>query len=479
MRRLALPLLVTGLLFGALALRVSLAAAPQQAPRAGATPDHNAFVAKYCIECHDDVTKEGELTLERFDIAEIGGRAELGEKMVRKLRTGLMPKKGSLQPTLAARMAFVTALEARLDAAAAANPNPGRRMFQRLNRAEYAAAMRALFGLDIDVSSYLPADTISAGFDNIADVQTPSATVMQGYMRAAAYVSRVVVGDPSADATSATYDVPRTQSQKDRVDGAPFGTRGGTVVTHNFPADGKYKFQLLLHGEPAGLLFGRTVRDIQMEVAIDGERAALLKVDRWISESDPDGLMVSTPPIQVRAGARRIAATFIREFEGSEDDLIKPIDHTLADTQIGVGYGVTTLPHLRNLVVMGPFEVTGCLGQSDAPGGLQCRPTAPSEEVPCARRIIQGLATRAYRRTPSAQDIDAADAVLPAGRQGRRIRERRAHGAPGDAVEPAFPLPHRSGAGDGERRRPCTGSATSISPRVSRSSSGARFPIPN
>ena len=221
MRRLALPLLVTGLLCTALTLRASWAggppsriAAPEpfgdrplasapQTPAASA-PDHNAFVEKYCIECHDSLTKEGELTLEPFDLAKIGDRPELGEKMVRKLRTGLMPKKGSLQPTVAARTAFVTALESRLDAAAAANPNPGRRVFQRLNRAEYAGAVRALFGLEIDVSSYLPADTISASFDNIADVQTPSATVMQGYMRAAAHVSRLVVGDPSADATSAT-----------------------------------------------------------------------------------------------------------------------------------------------------------------------------------------------------------------------------------------------------------------------------------
>ena len=211
--------------------------------------------------------------------------------------------------------------------------------------------------------------------------------------------------------------MPRTQSQKDRADGAPFGTRGGTVVTHNFPADGKYRFQLLLHGEPAGLLFGRTVRDIQMEVAIDGERAALVKVDRWISESDPDGLMVSTPPIQVRAGARRIAATFLREFEGSEDDLIKPIDHTLADTQIGVGYGVTTLPHLRNLVVMGPFEVTGVSDTPTRRAIFTCRPTAPAEEVPCARRIIQGLATRAYRRTPTSRDLDE---LLPFYEQGAK-----------------------------------------------------------
>jgi hypothetical protein len=369
-------------------------------------PDFAAFIDKYCLECHDDKPKKGDLTLAHFDVAKADQQAEIGEKMIRKLRAGLMPPKRAPQPDHASRMALVTALETTLDRAAAANPNPGRRVFQRLNRAEYAAAVRALFGLDIDVSTYLPADTISAGFDNIADVQMPSATVLQGYLRAAAHVSRVAVGDPSVDPTSTQYDVPRTQSQKDRVDGAPFGTRGGTVVTHNFPADGKYRFQLLLHGEPAGLLFGRTVREIQMEVAIDGERAALLTVDRWISESDPTGLTVSTPPIQVRAGPRRVSATFIREFEGSEDDLIKPIDHTLADTQIGVGYGVTTLPHLRNLAIVGPFEVTGV---SDHPARrtiFSCRPTAPGEAVPCARRIVERIGTRAYRRPLSSADVD-------------------------------------------------------------------------
>ncbi|HSC29841.1 MAG TPA: DUF1592 domain-containing protein, partial [Vicinamibacterales bacterium] len=247
--------------------------------------------------------------------------------------------------------------------------------------------------------------------------QTPSATVLQGYMRAAAHVSRVAVGDPSIDAMSTQYDVPRTQSQKERVDGAPFGTRGGTVVTHNFPADGKYTFQLLLHGEPAGLLFGRTVRDIQMEVAIDGDRVALLKVDRWISESDPTGLTVTTPPIQVRAGPRRVAATFIREFEGTEDDLIKPIDHTLADTQIGVGYGVTTLPHLRNLAIVGPFEVTGVSDNPSRRTIFSCRPTAPDEDAPCARRILERLATQAYRRPLAARDVDE---LMPFYQQGAK-----------------------------------------------------------
>jgi hypothetical protein len=300
MQRLAPPLLVAGLFCTCLTLRIALADGPpapagvletrrvavppstQPAADAAsrAAPDYNAFIDTYCLECHDEKPKQNSLTLASFDVAKADRHPEIGEKMIRKLRAGLMPPKRAQQPDRANRMALVTALETTLDRAAAARPNPGRRVFQRLNRAEYAAAVRTLFGLHIDVSSYLPADTISASFDNIADVQTPSTTVLQGYLRAAAHVSRIAVGDPSVDPTSTHYDVPRTQSQKERVEGAPFGTRGGTVVTHNFPADGKYKFQLLLHGEPAGLLFGRTVRDIQMEVAIDGERAALLTVDR-------------------------------------------------------------------------------------------------------------------------------------------------------------------------------------------------------
>ncbi len=376
-----------------------------QAATPSATP--NDTVKTFCLGCHNDKLRRGELSLASFDLARAAEHADIAEKIVRKLRTGMMPpREAARKPDAATRLALVTALETTLDAAAATHANPGRRAFQRLNRAEYAAAIRTLFGLDIDVSTYLPADTISASFDNIADVQMPSATVMQGYMRAAAHVSRVAVGDPAIDASSTQYEVPRTKSQKGRVDGAPFGTRGGTVVVHNFPADGSYTFQMLLHGEPTGFLFGRTQGDIQMEVAIDGGRVALLTVDRWMSEADPEGLTLSTPPIHVRAGPRRVAATFIQEFEGTEDDLIKPIDHTLADTQIGVGYGVTTLPHLRNLAVVGPFEATGVSDHPARRAIFICRPTAPQEEVPCARRIVERLAMQAYRGSVSQSDVD-------------------------------------------------------------------------
>jgi cytochrome c553 len=414
MTKTALTVLVTGVFCTALTLRAGPAAMPATGPGSesisiaaapsGAYQAQNEAIQRFCGNCHNNDLKKGEMSLDGFDVARAAERPEVAEKMVRKLRAGMMPPRTSRQPDAATRMALVTALETTLDAAAK-TPNPGRRSFQRLNRAEYAAAVRSLFGLDIDVNSFLPADTISAGFDNIADVQMPSATVMQGYLRAAAHVSRLAVGDRTADTTSSTYPVSRTQSQKGRVEGAPFGTRGGTVVTHTFPADGNYKFQMLLHGEPAGLLFGRTVREIQMEVAIDGARAALVKVDRWITEGDPDGLLVSTPPIAVKAGARRVAATFIQEFEGVEDDLIKPIDHTLADTQIGVGYGVTTLPHLRSVAIVGPYDVTGVSDNATRAKIFSCRPAKPAEHAPCAEKILTRLATDAYRRPATQADV--------------------------------------------------------------------------
>src|ERR1017187_7787109 len=204
MRRLA-PALAAGFLCAAVSMRASLAgpepggvAAPTTATAAVPAPmsydAQNSAIKEYCGSCHNDIDMKGELSLDSFDAAHAADRAATAEKMVRKLRTGMMPPKSSPQPDPATRLAPARAVEARLDAAAA-QPNPDHRPFQRLNRAEYAAATRAMFGIDVDVAAYLPADTISAGFDNIADVQMPSATTMQGYLRAASYVSRAVLGD--------------------------------------------------------------------------------------------------------------------------------------------------------------------------------------------------------------------------------------------------------------------------------------------
>ena len=410
MRRLA-PALAVGFLCLAVSMRADWSGVDAATPFVAAAPapmsydQQNTTIKKYCGDCHNDGDRVGEFSLDHFDAAHAGDMAADAEKMVKKLRAGMMPPKDSAQPDAATRASLITALETSLDAAAA-TPNPGRRPFQRLNRAEYLAAIQSMFGISLDVTAFLPADTISASFDNIADVQMPSATAMQGYLRAASYVSRAVLGDPDADPGSVTYDVPRTQSQRDRVEGAPFGTRGGTVVTHNFLADGKYRFQMMLHGEPQGELFGRTARTMTIEVSIDGARAALVKVDRWINESSKDGLMVQTDPVAVTAGPHKVAIAFLREFEGEEDDFIKPIDHTLADTNIGIGYGVTTVGHLRNVAIVGPTNVTGVSDFAARQRVLACKPTTKAQEVPCARQILTRLATEAYRRPATAKDVD-------------------------------------------------------------------------
>ena len=377
---------------------VALRAPSASVPVAEAADGANEVVAAFCVRCHSERRMVGGLVLEGFDIADAAGRRPTIEKMIRKLRAGMMPPSGVRRPEPEVLADMASELETAMDEIAAREPNPGRRTFQRLNRAEYARAVRDLLGLEVDVGTFLPLDTKSANFDNIADVQMPSATVVDGYMRAAGQISRLALGDPDAEVSSTIYRIPRVASQKDRVEGAPIGTRGGLSVTHNFPADGRYVFHIMPYAAVEGEVFGRTFGTEQIEVSIDGARVALLTIDRWMSESDPTGLNIRTDSIYVTAGQKRVSVAFIRQFEGEVDDLIRPIDHTLADGQIGIGLGVTTQQHLQRLTVLGPFDVTGV---SDTPARrsvFTCRPTDPEEALPCARRIIERLASRAYRR---------------------------------------------------------------------------------
>ena len=367
--------------------------------------DLTDLVQQYCQVCHNDVMMTGNLSLTGFDVAAAPAMAETAERMIRKLRAGMMPPRGMPRPGGDSLQVLVETMEASLDAAAAANPNPGSRPFQRLNQAEYKSAVRDLLGLEIDVSSFLPLDTKSANFDNIADVQMPSTTLMEGYLRAASHVSRIALGDPDAESNSTRYRIPKTASQKDRVEGAPFGTRGGLSVIHNFPTDGKYVFHIQPQPAVEGEVFGRTFGNEQIEVSIDGERVALMTVDRWMSESEPTGLNMLTDSIYVRAGPRRVTAAFLLRFEGEVDDLIRPIDHTLADGQIGIGYGVTTLPHLQRLSILGPYEVTGVSETPTRQRVFTCRPTSPEEARPCAESIVSRLASRAYRRPLEENDL--------------------------------------------------------------------------
>jgi len=387
------------------ALAASVKPVASHVPAAMPADAQTSLVKQYCTTCHHDKMKSGGLTLATFDATQAAAHANVTEKMIRKLRAGMMPPAGVKRPDAASLQALALALETRIDQAAAARPNAGWRPFQRLNRAEYARAVRDLLAVDVDVTAFLPPDTISHGFDNISDEQAFSPTLMEGYLRAASQISRLALGDRNASAGSVTYKVPRDASQMRHVEGAPIGTRGGVSVMHTFLADGEYTFTMLLHSGPTGDLFGGATRGEQIEVSIDGERAALVPINHAMRESDEHGLNVFSPRIHVRAGAHRVSAAFIETADGPIDDLLAPIEHTLADTNIGETFGVTAPPHLREFAITGPHLVTGVSETASRRKVFTCRPTAAGEESACAADIITRLATQAYRGYVTREDL--------------------------------------------------------------------------
>jgi hypothetical protein len=367
-----------------------------------------SVVRRVCGMCHNDALRTGNLSLEKFDVARAAAQPDITEKMIAKLRAGMMPPPGIPRPQGDTLNVLVETLERLVDAAAATNPEPGSRTFQRLNRAEYERSIRELLTLQIDAGAWLPLDTKSANFDNIADVQMPSATLLDAYLDAASEISRLAVGDPQASTASTTYKIARLASQWSHTEGAPVGTRGGVSVMHTFPADGEYVFAVSLHAIPTGQLFGSDAPfDEKIEVSIDGRRVALIEVDRWMSQADPNGMELKTNPIQVRAGAQRITAAFLQTFDGPVNDNLAAIGHSIADTQIGSEQGITNLAHLRDFVVTGPYNPTGVSETASRRKIFTCRPTALAEARPCAEKIVARLGSAAYRRPLSTSDLNA------------------------------------------------------------------------
>ena len=365
-------------------------------------------VQQYCVSCHNDTTLRGNLTLSDFEVERAVEHAETAEKMIVKLRAGMMPLPGSPRPSADTLLALVETLENVIDEAAAADPNPGQRTFQRMNRAEYSRSVEDLLGLQVDAGDYLPLDPKSANFDNIADVQMFSPTLTSAYLTAAGEISRLAIGDPNASIGSRTYTNPGYVSQWDRVEGAPRGTRGGVSVVHNFWADGDYVFNLAFEHTTTGEFYGRTgAAPEQIEVSIDGERVALLDVDKWMDVRDPNGANMETESIFVRAGPHRVTAAFLRNSEGLVEDLVSPHDWSLADRQIGTaGYGVTALAHLKDLVIAGPYNPTGVSETPSRRRIFTCRPTTLDEAGPCAEEIITRLGTQAFRRNLTPDELD-------------------------------------------------------------------------
>ena len=394
--------------------------APPPAQAYGLAPDTipQAIVSQVCTNCHNDRRLLGNMSLERFDVESAHLEAETAEKMIRKLRAGMMPPPGIRRPPPEDLLELAMTLEARVDAVAADRPDPGVRSFQRLNRAEYERSIRALLGLDIDASAYLPNETISAGFDNIADVQNLSATLLEGYLTVASEISRLALGDLTVTPSETEYEVSRYAEQRQHVPGTPIGTRGGIAVVHHFTADGDYIFRLAFQHESTGNFFGQTTPfDEQVELSIDGERRALIDIDRWMHRQDPNGVQVETDPIHVTAGPHRVAAAFIKRFDGPIEDLVSPHEWSLADKKIGYSHGITVVAHLRDLTIRGPFGVSGVSETPTRARVLTCRPEAgdTGAERRCAREIVARLAAQAYRRPVDEADIDPLLALYEAG----------------------------------------------------------------
>ncbi len=386
---------------------VSAVAVFAQAPR--------ALVNQYCAGCHNDKLKSGGFSWTKLDPTHPELNAEQAEKVIRKVRAGLMPPSGLPRPDAATMKAFAASIETSIDQYAAAHPNPGRPALHRLNRTEYANSIHDLLSVEADVTALLPTDDMSHGFDNMADVLSVSPALMEGYIRAAGRISREAVGDPAALALTTTYSISRVTSQTRHVDGTPFGTRGGLSVVHDFPADGEYIFKVGFYYSPTGPLFGLNQGSgQQIEISVNGERVALLDINPAMKLAN-DG--IKTPPIKVRAGPQRISASFPQKFDGPLEDEYRMVEQSLVDVSAGTIPGMTTLPHLHQLSITGP---TVPAGVSDTPSRRKiftCRPTG-DDEIPCARKIIAGLAKQAYRRPVTENDLESLLGFYQRGRNG-------------------------------------------------------------
>jgi cytochrome c5 len=351
-----------------------------------------ALLDRYCVGCHNQRTKTANLTLDMMNPAGVAEHAEAWEKVVRKLRGGLMPPTGLPRPDEATRDNFVAHLENALDGSAAANPNPGRtETFHRLNRAEYHNAVRDILALDIDVASLLPGDSASYGFDNIAGVLKVSESLMERYLSAARKISRAAIGSEPPGAGAQTYAVSPGLLQDDRVDGLPFGTRGGTIFTHIFPRDAEYTFRFDL---------ANLSNAAELEFMLDGERVKLFTIKGGGRSTDADGNEQNENlevRMAIKAGPREVAATFLKAPTVLAETNRRPFINPTVSRSPNVA--------LRSITITGPFNSTGAGDTPSRRRIFACQPASAAAEPACAKTILSALARRGFRRPVSDDDI--------------------------------------------------------------------------
>jgi len=398
-------LVITG---GVLALFSATFAFQQAGPATEPSVEPRAMLDKYCVTCHNQRLRTASLTLDTMNLDRVGDNAETWEKVLRKLHGGMMPPQGMPRPDDATVTKFTGWLETSLDRAAASHPEPGRSTLHRLNRTEYGNAIHDLLDLDIDATSYLPADDEANGFDNIADVLRFSPSLLDQYLSASDKISSLAVGDPSITPISQVFRAAPDLDQEHHIEGLPLGTRGGILIHYNFPLDGEYDFRVFLLQNIVGYLTGLEYPH-QLEISIDGQRVFLAQVggeeDNKMSDANL-GVAKDTidarlrTRIPVKAGPRTVVVTFLRRNAAPSDEPLQPFtrDHDLQN--------MNGIPLIDRMQITGPFNPTG---SGDTPSRhriFSCHPANSAAELPCARQILTSLARRAYRRPVTGADLE-------------------------------------------------------------------------
>ena len=421
----------------------TLSASSPQATQSTESSAAGATIEKYCVTCHNQRLRTGDLALDLPDLANVAAHADVWEKVIRKVRAGMMPPAGVPRPDEASRRALVASLESTLDQAARTSPNPGRPLAHRLNRAEYANAIRDLLALDVDVTSMLPPDDSSGGFDNNADVLGVSPVLLESYLTAAERISALALGDPKTPPNGELFRVRQDESQNRHIDGLPLGTMGGIQLNVTLPLDGEYQFQVRLFRTNLGTTRGLEYPH-QLEISVDGERVHLASFggDKEIAASSDnptttgdavDGRFTARVPL--KAGPRTISVAFIEKTHALNTRRLENYERSSSDT-----IDFSGSPHIDEVLLTGPFSPTGsgdtpsrrrifvCRPPSpaSAPGGASARlrrdPPANSaggaltEEEQCAQRILSALVRRAYRGDVASGDVQELQAFFKQGR---------------------------------------------------------------
>jgi Protein of unknown function (DUF1592)/Protein of unknown function (DUF1588)/Protein of unknown function (DUF1587)/Protein of unknown function (DUF1585)/Protein of unknown function (DUF1595)/Planctomycete cytochrome C len=379
----------------------------------GCTPSHDQLVARhtatikqYCFECHNDDDKDGGLSLEHHSLADVSADADVWEEVVRKLDSGMMPRSGK-RPDAKTYADIIHWLQSELDAGYKPHfPAPGA---HRLNRAEYANAIRDLLGVQVDAAQFLPSDDSSRGFDNQAGSLSLSPALLEAYLSAAGKISRTALGDIDTP-VQATYRVATDTTQNYHVEGLPFGTRGGLVVSHYFPVDGEYDlkvFSVNLGNMGNFRPFGE-VRGEQLQVIVDDEPVAQFDWDKEFGIDRGFGfsgqLKTVDAKLPVKAGPHEIGVTFLATDYAPLLDLNNDFERSTIET--GGLPGFTFYPHIGSIRIDGPFAAQGAEHSASRERIFVCRPESAAEEPACARRIVGALARRAFRGQQTDHDIE-------------------------------------------------------------------------